>query len=191
MTPIALPQWSADLGLFLIWTAVIAWFSRKALRHPGSHGFYRFFAWEGILALVLMNRSAWGMDPLSMHQLASWPLLVSSLVLVALGMSALVRFGRVTGGRPGGSLYEWEKTTALVTTGVFAYIRHPMYASLLALTWGTFLQAPSWRGGVVALPVSFFLVLTALADERECLSYFGAAYADYMRRTWRFIPGVF
>lgn len=191
MTSFELPQWTASLGPFLAGTAIIAWFSRKPLRHPGSHGFYRFFAWEGILALVLMNRNAWGMDPLSMHQLASWPLLICSLVLVAQGMTALVRFGRVADGRPGRGLYEWEKTTSLVTTGVFAYIRHPMYASLLALTWGTFLQAPSWTGGLVALPVSLFLVLTALADERECLSYFGAAYADYMRQTWRFIPGVF
>jgi protein-S-isoprenylcysteine O-methyltransferase Ste14 len=182
---------NADLLLFVAGSAVIAWLSRKALRHPGSHGFYRFFGWEGILTLVVMNRSAWGMDPFSIHQLMSWPLLIGSVVLVVAGFVALARLGRATGERAGGALYEWEKTTALVTTGIFGHIRHPMYASLLALTWGAFLQAPSWAGAAVALPASLFLLLTALADERECLTYFGTAYAEYMRRTRRFIPGVF
>lgn len=182
---------TADLWLFAAGTAIIAWSSRKALRHPGSHGFYRFFAWEGILVLVLMNRSVWGRDPLSPHQLIAWPLLVMSFLLVALGVSALVRFGRVSGGRPGEGLYEWEKTTLLVTTGIYARIRHPMYASLLALAWSAFLQRPSWSGAPVVLAVTALLVLTAIADERECLDYFGAAYAEYMRRTWRFIPGIF
>lgn len=182
---------STELIQFVVGSALLAWFSRKALRRPGSHGFYRFFAWEGILALVLINRNAWGMDPYSPNQLASWPLLAASIALVALGIGALVRHGRVASERGGAALYEWEKTTALVTTGVFAYIRHPMYTSLLALDWGAFLQAPSWLGAAIALPVSLLLMRTALADERECLDYFGASYAEYMRRTWRFVPGVF
>ncbi|HZV53900.1 MAG TPA: isoprenylcysteine carboxylmethyltransferase family protein [Rhodocyclaceae bacterium] len=182
---------NVDLLLFAAGSAIIAWLSRKPLRHPGSHGFYRFFVWEGILVLVLMNRDAWDIDPYSVYQLIAWPLLMGSIALVVLGITGLTRLGRVTGERAGGALYEWEKTTALVTTGIFAYIRHPMYASLLALTWGTFLQAPSWPGAVIALSVSLFLMLTALADERECLAYFGTAYAEYMRRTRRFIPGVF
>jgi protein-S-isoprenylcysteine O-methyltransferase Ste14 len=45
--------------------------------------------------------------------------------------------------------------------------------------------------GTIALAVSLLLLLTALADERECLDYFGPAYAEYMRRTRRFIPGIF
>lgn len=175
----------------MAWSVLIVWFSRKPLRHPGSHGFYRFFAWEGILALILMNRDAWGMDPLSFHQFASWPLLGVSIGLVVSGISGLTRLGRVSDARADGALYDWEKTTALVTTGIFARIRHPMYASLLALTWGALLQAPSCPGIAIAGSVSALLLLTALADEHECLAYFGAAYADYMERSWRFVPGVF
>jgi protein-S-isoprenylcysteine O-methyltransferase Ste14 len=177
--------------LFAAGSALMAWISRKPLRHPRSHGFYRFFAWEGILVLVLINRNAWGMDPYSPHQLLSWPLLAGSIALVMLGFGALVRHGRVNGGRGGGALYDWEKTTVLVTTGIFARIRHPMYASLLVLNWGAFFQAPSWLGTAIALPVTLLLLRTALADEDECLAYFGTAYAEYMRRTRRFIPGVY
>lgn len=191
MTPVEAVPWTHDLWLFAAGTAIIAWTSRKALRHPGSHGFYRFFAWEGILALVLMNRDAWGRDPHSPNQLVAWLLLVASFLLVVLGVSTLVRFGRATGGRQDDGLYEWEKTTVLVTTGIYARIRHPMYASLLALAWSAFLQRPGWLSAPIVVAVTALVVLTAIADERECLEHFGAAYAEYMRRTWRFIPGVF
>ena len=42
-----------DLTLFLAGSAAIVWLSRKPLRKPGSHGFYRFFAWEAILGLIV------------------------------------------------------------------------------------------------------------------------------------------
>ncbi len=182
---------ATDIMLFGVGTAAVAWFSRKPLRCPGSHGFYRFFAWEGILALWVMNRGAWGKDPYSVHQLIAWPLLSVSFALVMLGVLALVRYGDVTGQREGAALYEWEKTTTLVTRGIFAHIRHPMYASLLALAWAALLEAPSWPGTAIACGVTLLLLVMVFAEERECLDYFGAAYADYMRRTWRIIPGVF
>jgi protein-S-isoprenylcysteine O-methyltransferase Ste14 len=181
-----------DTQLMLAGSVVVAWLSRRPLRHPGSHGFYRFFAWEGILALVVINREPWGMDPFSPHQVVSWLLLLASIALVALGAAALLARGTAGGKRRDGALYDWERTTALVTTGIFAHIRHPMYASLLALAWGIFFQGPSWPGIALAAVSSLFLGLTATADERECLAWFGQPYADYMRRTpRRFVPGVF
>jgi protein-S-isoprenylcysteine O-methyltransferase Ste14 len=88
------------------------------------------------------------------------------------------------------ALYEFEKTDRLISHGVFRYIRHPMYTSLLALAWGAYFQAPSWPGAALAAFSSLFLVLTARADEQECLAFFGQPYADYMQGTKRFIPFV-
>ena len=182
----------ADPFLFAAGSVLITWLSRKPLRHPGSHGFFRFFAWEGILALFVMNRQPWGEDPLAPHQMFSWVLLITSIVFVALGAAMLHSQGSAAAARADDTLYEFEKTTALVTTGIFAHIRHPMYASLLALAWGAFFQAPSWDGLAVAAVSTLFLGLTATADERECLAYFGQPYADYMRRPpRRFFPGIY
>ena len=183
----------ADSLLFAAGTVFITWLSRMPLRHPGSHGFFRFFAWEGILALAVMNRQPWGEEPLAPHQIVSWVFLIASIVLVALGAANLHTQGSAAAAeRADHALYKFEKTTALVTTGIFAHIRHPMYASLLALAWGAFFQAPSWPGVAVAAVSSIFLGLTASADERECLTYFGQPYADYMRRTpRRFFPGIY
>lgn len=183
-----------DLVLLVGGTALLAGLSRKALAVPGSHGFYRFFAWEGILLLFVRNRVPWGESPFSWHQLLSWPLLVASIALVLAGILTLRRHGAASGERKGGlphdALYDWEKTTRVIDTGIFGYIRHPMYASLLALTWGAFFQDPGLSGLPPALVSSLALWFTARADEAECLAYFGPAYRDYMARTRRFVPGV-
>ena len=60
--------------VFAVLTAGIAWFSRASLRTPPSHGFYRFFAWECILALFVLNFRNFGQwfgDLFSPHQVVS------------------------------------------------------------------------------------------------------------------------
>jgi protein-S-isoprenylcysteine O-methyltransferase Ste14 len=178
--------------LFLLVNLPIFYISRASLRHPGSHGFFRFFAWEAILALFLLNVDAWFRNPFSSHQIISWILLLASFLPLILGVRELQRHGRTEAHRTGDStLLAFEKTTRLVTTGIYRYIRHPLYSSLLLLTWGIFFKLPSLTGFILVLLATLFLVLTAKADERECRRFFGDSYQDYMTRTKMFVPFLF
>ena len=47
-------------------------------RQPRSHGFYRFFAWEAILGLFLLNVDFWFRDPFAWYQIIAWTLLFAS-----------------------------------------------------------------------------------------------------------------
>jgi protein-S-isoprenylcysteine O-methyltransferase Ste14 len=181
-----------QLLTFCLLSAVIVFISRASLRRPGSHGFYRFFAWEAILGLFVLNVNLWFHHPLAWNQMISWVLLVACLIPLAFGIHNLVTRGkpvRLREGEP--QLLSFEKTSALVTSGIFHYIRHPLYSSLLLLAWGIFFKAPSWSGALLALASSALLFATARADEVECLRFFGEEYRDYMRRTRRFIPFLF
>jgi protein-S-isoprenylcysteine O-methyltransferase Ste14 len=182
----------SDPQLFAAGTTALLWASRKPLRHPGSHGYYRFFAWEAILAVVVVNRN---LDGGLVTEWIAQALLIVSVALLALGYGALLKRGRSAAAtRSEGddsALYGWERTTTLITHGIYRLIRHPMYASLLALDWGMFFRTASLMGFVPAALATFFLVRTADADERECLAYFGDAYRDYMQRTRRFIPFIY
>jgi protein-S-isoprenylcysteine O-methyltransferase Ste14 len=170
----------------------IAWVSRASLRRPGTHGFYRFFAWEAILGLVVIHLRTWFRDPLSRHQVASWGLLTVCLAPLVLGVRGLRSRGKPATSRPDDAdLLAFERTTTLVDTGIYRYIRHPLYASLLCLAWGLFFKAPSRLGGLLAGAATAALVATAKADEAECLRYFGPAYREYMATTKRFVPFVF
>jgi len=68
--------------------------SRASLRAPRSHGFCRFFAWETILALTVLNLDHWFDHPFAWHQLVSWFLLIISLFLVIHAVRLLKRMGQ-------------------------------------------------------------------------------------------------
>lgn len=170
----------------------IIYVSRASLRAPGSHGFYRFVAWEFILALVLLNIALWFHDPFTWHQVISWFLLIVCCVPLALGVRSLTTRGKPVERRDGdASLLAFEKTSTLVTTGIYHYIRHPLYSSLLILAWGVFFKDPSLLGGLLALAATVALIATAKADEAECTRFFGPAYQHYMQRTRMFVPFLF
>jgi len=181
----------ARLLAFAIVSVFFIYVSRKSLSRPRSHGFYRFFAWESILALVLLNIPHWTENPFSVPQLISWLLLLISIFLVVHGVYLLRVIGRPDRNRSDAELLAFEKTSSLVTVGAYKYIRHPLYSSLLFLAWGAFLKDFSLPGLVLVLLVSFFLLLTAKKDESECLRHFGNAYQTYMLGTKRFIPFLF
>jgi protein-S-isoprenylcysteine O-methyltransferase Ste14 len=176
---------------FAIVSAFLIYVSRKSLFRPHSHGFYRFFAWESILALVLLNALHWFKKPFSPQQIISWLFLLISIFLVAHGVHLLRVIGKPNQNRSDAELLALEKTSSLVTVGTYKYIRHPLYSSLLFLAWGVFLKHPSWLGLLLAFFSSLFLLLTAKNDESECLQYFGNAYQTYMQGTKRFIPFLF
>ncbi len=175
---------------FLVGTLFFVWISRRSLLNVQSHGFYRFVAWECMLALVLVNLPTWGVDPYGPLQLTSWALQLLSLALVAHAVHLLQKFGRPSESRAGAELFLFERTSMLVTKGVYRYIRHPMYAALLLFAWGVFLKGISVPSMVLVGGASIALFVAALRDEAECRQHFGSMYTDYMKTSKRFIPFV-
>jgi protein-S-isoprenylcysteine O-methyltransferase Ste14 len=178
-------------AIFIAASAVFAFLTWRSLRIPRTHGFYRFFAFELLTALVLLNAPDWFRAPLSTRQMASWIMLAASAGLAVEGFRLLLEIGRPSQDAvPSANLW-FENTTALVTAGIYRFIRHPMYASLMWLGWGAFLKHPSRTGLALTIGACAFLVATAIVEERENLARFGAAYAAYMKSTKRFVPFLF
>ncbi len=174
--------------LFGILSLPLLALSRRSLLKPGSHGFYRFFSWECIAWLAVSVYPFWFSKPFSPIQLISWSLLFVSVYLLIAGLVLLKRSGKAGREREEKALYAFEKTTVLIDSGIYRYIRHPLYASLLFLSWGICLKSPAFTLWLTALLSSVFLYLTALADERECIEFFGEKYREYMKRSKMFIP---
>jgi protein-S-isoprenylcysteine O-methyltransferase Ste14 len=86
------------------------------------------------------------------------------------------------------SLEIFESHT-LVTKGIYAYIRHPMYTSgyLVAIAQSLLLQ--NWIAGPLALiAFLFFHLMRVQAEEKMMLDTFGDQYREYMKRTGGVIP---
>jgi protein-S-isoprenylcysteine O-methyltransferase Ste14 len=84
---------------------------------------------------------------------------------------------------------EARENAALITSGPYRWIRHPLYAfgmvSIVALTFMTAM----WWIGVLALPlIAFFILWRVPREEAKLIEVFGDTYRDYMRRTGRFFP---
>lgn len=177
--------------LFGVGSIGLLYVSRASLWSPHSHGFYRLLSWEVMLILLLLNIEHWFDHPFSLLQIISWLLLIMSIVLVLAAVYLLRKAGHPGGKHEDPSLLKFEKTTTLVTTGIYSYIRHPMYASLLYLAWGTYLKEVSWLSTILVLLATLFLIFTGKMEEKEDLQFFGPPYHDYMRRTKMFLPFIF
>jgi protein-S-isoprenylcysteine O-methyltransferase Ste14 len=80
----------------------------------------------------------------------------------------------------------------IITRGVYAWIRHPLYLAFLAMLVSTGLLAS--QGLRLAVSIVTYLAgseLRIAAEEQELSTKFQAIYAEYRLRTpWRYIPGV-
>jgi len=180
-----------ESAIFILGTAFFVWVSWRSLRNPLSHGFYRFIAWECMLALVIINFPMWTIDPFTPRQIISWSLLLVSIFLAVHAFRLLRAIGQPSRARGEPELLPFERTSTLVTTGAYRYIRHPMYAALLYLAWGAFLKDISLPSVGLIIGSSLALYFTARRDEEECKRHFGETYTGYMTRTKRFVPFVF
>jgi protein-S-isoprenylcysteine O-methyltransferase Ste14 len=177
--------------IFVILSIPITIISWRSLLNIKNHGFYRFFSWECILWLFVSNYKYWFDNPFSIKQIFSWTFLIASIYLICAGVFLIKKIGNPEKNRNDKTLYQFEKTTKLIDKGIFSYIRHPLYSSLLFLTWGIFLKYPTFELFVVTLLSSLLLYLTAIFDEKECILFFGEKYVEYMKRSKRFIPYLF
>jgi protein-S-isoprenylcysteine O-methyltransferase Ste14 len=173
---------------FIAGTAFLSYVSRASLRTPKSHGFFRFFAWELMLVLIVLNMNGWYSAPLTLDQIVCGALMAVSLLLVIASYDTLRQHGKQDDTRNDTPLLQFEKTTALVTHGIYRFIRHPMYSSLIFLDLGLFFKRISWMSGGIALVACIFLVIATFVEEHENIRFFGSKYREYMHRSKRFVP---
>ena len=176
------------LSLFVFFSFLLFFFSRKALKNPEAHGFYRFFAFEGILAIVLLNHPYWFENPFAPLQILSWLLLLASIIFIVHALTLLKQQGGHAEREDMPENYVFENTTQVVNTGLYHYIRHPMYGSLLLLAWGAFFKHPTALTTIFVVAVSALLIITAKREEKENIVFFGDSYKGYIKQTTMFIP---
>ncbi len=117
------------------------------------------------------------------------PLRVPGFVIFVIGLSTAI-LGRLQLGDNWADLEDRQllPDQKLVSTGIYRYIRHPIYAGDLILLIGLQLALNSWLvlGVLVLIPV----VLKQAIKEESMLAQALPGYIDYCKFTKRFIPFV-
>ena len=173
---------SIKLTVFLIIAIMVFIKFRHALRSVTTHGLYVFFAFESLLGLLFVNMGFWTVHMVSFNQIISWIFLAVSAIIAIKGFYGLKKYGKPND--------EWENTTVLIDCGIFRYIRHPLYSSLILLVIGILLKHVTFVSLVIGSICIFLLIIASLMEERENLKKFGDAYTTYKRTTMRYIPFV-
>jgi protein-S-isoprenylcysteine O-methyltransferase Ste14 len=112
------------------------------------------------------------------------PFVIVQVAAVLLMIAARVTFGRR-------SFHAAANPTAggLVTTGPYAYIRHPIYAAVLYFLWAGVFDNMSSLALASALLTSAGAVARMLSEERLLVERY-PEYRDYMARVSRVVPFV-
>jgi protein-S-isoprenylcysteine O-methyltransferase Ste14 len=160
---------------------LISWF--LSIKYKRYHGIARFFSFESIFLLVLLNLETWFLDPFSPRQILSWIFLFLSAYIALAGFLTLK-----TRGRPGDT---FENTALLVRSGLYSYIRHPLYLSLLLLGTGAMLKNPGTLQVTLGIINLLSIYITARVEEKEMIARFGDEYRIYMKESKMFVPFLF
>jgi protein-S-isoprenylcysteine O-methyltransferase Ste14 len=119
-----------------------------------------------------------------LHPVQGWlgfAALVAALVLFRLTHKQLGRNWSVS--------LETRTQHTLVTSGLYGYVRHPMYSSFLLSAIAQVLLLPNWvagPAGLVGIGVLFFYRVGR--EEGLMIETFGEQYRNYMSRTARIVP---
>ncbi|MCX6034825.1 MAG: isoprenylcysteine carboxylmethyltransferase family protein [Chloroflexi bacterium] len=81
---------------------------------------------------------------------------------------------------------ESDKPSKLTASGLYQYVRHPLYSAGLAFIWLLPLMTVNVLAVNIALTI--YVITGAYFEERKLRGEFGQDYADYMAVTPMFIP---
>ena len=120
---------------------------------------------------------------------AAWQFWVGAAITAA-GLSFAI-WARRHIGRNWSATVTLKQDHELVTSGPYAFVRHPIYTGLLFGFIGSAIALGQWRG-IVAVAIAYLSLLRKyLLEERWMRERFGTAYADYSRRVKALVPFLF
>jgi protein-S-isoprenylcysteine O-methyltransferase Ste14 len=129
----------------------------------------------------------------------------ASMAWSSLPLPAWVRWAGVATGVVAGVLLTWTLRSlgknltdtvvtrnqhTLVTTGPYAWIRHPFYTGFALAMVANALAAANWFLFLAGGLVFTLLVLRCRTEEENLIARFGDAYRAYAMRTGRFLPRI-
>lgn len=164
---------SAVFNLLLVWLLLARTPPLRRAPSLVARGFGFVGAFLGVAILYLPL----GTPPLG------WILISDGLLLIGFTTSVAIvsQLGKAFAIMPEARL--------LVTHGVYAHVRHPLYvAEITGLIGNIILFRQPWA--VLIGVVVIGLQLVRCHYEEQVLEATFPEYADYRARTWRFIPGV-
>jgi protein-S-isoprenylcysteine O-methyltransferase Ste14 len=178
---------------FLLYWLILARFNKKASQRTPWRAAWsvRLVAIVGLLLAMSFPRHTTGWFASISRYVPLRPGITGQWVGVGLCLAGFgfAIWARGHLGRNWGMPMSLRQDHELVTSGPYAYVRHPIYTGLsLALIGSALAVGPLWLP-LFALAFTYFLI-SARTEEKMMLAQFPDAYPAYRRRTKMLIPFV-
>ncbi len=135
----------------------------------------------GIL-LVFAWLSLWFLDnpstPLVL-QYVGWPIMVVGMMLIFLPLFILPRKGKVPKGK------DITHTTAVVSSGIYAVVRHPLYLGWLLMYLAIIFWSQHWLTIIIGVIGMICVYLISRQEDHRLVEKFGDDYKRYMQKVPR------
>ena len=183
-------SWAAFL---LVW-GISAFFVKQDVRGGGWQRFWVLRVAAAaiiIFAAVRLGRGAgYPAAVFFSHPLFTPTLILGWIgaLLTAIGISFAI-WARVNLGRNWSSRPTMKEQHQLVTTGPYAYVRHPIYTGILLAALGTAIMSSIFGIGMLIF-LSIFFALRINKEEQMMLELFPNRYPEYQKHTKRLLPFV-
>ena len=119
--------------------------------------------------------------------IVGWVSLILGLIFIFLAMGFLHFTGRVEKGR------DFTHTTTMVTDGIYAIVRHPLYLGWLLLYPAVIFLSQNWLVTIIGFLGSACMVQISRLDDAGLIEKFGEPYISYLESVPRlnFFKGIF
>ena len=115
--------------------------------------------------------------------------LLFSYIGVSISAIAISLFisSKITLGKNYSPCYDQRKPKSITSSGLYKYVRHPIYSSNILLLIGTFIISGSYLMLVNIFILSLFYVISAYREEKYLINNF-TYYKNYSKNTGMFVP---
>ena len=156
----------------------------------GKSGYSRIFNTASILSFLLAFFSMWfwdwlyflsNLNPLTLLLLGIGGLMLVIALYVAMRASRVISVSTVADMRT-------DRLPELVTGGLYARIRHPLYLATILMFGALAVIYPFPRVTVFSLAMIVYTMVGAVLEERKLIDHYGQEYLDYRKQAGFILP---
>lgn len=174
---------------FFIHSALASLWAKEKVRSylprifPYYRIIYNLIAITGLIPLLYRSLSLANTIEFPLHQPLGFLVSLTGLYFLWKAFRAF-NMPEFLGFKPDGN-------ATLVKTGMYAYVRHPLYFATILIIAGVSILFPS-KSMLVVLLISYsYILIGSKLEERKLEQHFGKAYVDYAKEVKALIPYVY
>lgn len=180
--------WASDMWMLLATVWVVMWLGMKKAKKREAWGQRMEHGLLVIAGFYLLSAQRLDWSWLNERVLPDVPAVwLAGLVVTALGIAVAI-WARLSLGSNWSGMVTLKANHELVRTGLYRWIRHPIYTGILVGMIGSTMIRGYLRGWIGVGLVLLAFYLKARREESFLREEFGAGFDEHARQTGMFLP---